>query len=125
MWIVLMIMACNCAPRVSERADTAPARTPPTLKPGPITVSADEGPRLYAACQERVEGPESPGECAQDSDCVPAGCSLELCVAEAQAEEAFSSCETRLCFSVLERCGCQEGLCRWSVKAGPEGDEPQ
>lgn len=73
---------------------------------------------LYEECFDRVEGRQAEGECTTDEDCVPVGCSKETCVTKAVAEEgAMSTCEDRLCFKVLDTCGCNEGQCSWSLKA--------
>lgn len=56
------------------------------------------------------------GECEADAGCVAAGCSGEICVASASAGDLMSSCEIMPCFSALDSCRCQEGLCRWTIK---------
>lgn len=110
-WILLLTMACNywqpeAKPTAKELAPSKPISSVVLADP----VSA------YAACEERVEGPEEAGECGAESDCVQAGCSGELCVAVTSATEAFSSCEQRLCFNALDSCSCQQGRCRWTLK---------
>lgn len=72
---------------------------------------------LYAACKTRVEGADRAGECASDADCKRAGCSQEMCISAAEAREGvMSTCEVRPCFEVLEACGCNEGVCSWTVE---------
>ena len=92
--------------------------------PGRQMLPPDADPtQVYEACRERVEGPEAAGECTTDADCVAVGCSQEMCVATTQSG-LVSTCERLPCFSVLDACGCVEGLCSWSVKA-PEPVTPE
>lgn len=115
----------------SEGEGSAPLTSP--AEPGDGAESA-EGPQtsaettptaLYEACRDRVEGPEEPGECAEDGDCARAGCGSEVCVAASRAGEIFTTCEVRPCFSVLEACTCQEGVCTWTLTdTVPEQPEP-
>ena len=92
--------------------------------PGRQMLPPDADPtQVYEACRERVEGPETAGECSTDADCVAVGCSQEMCVAASQSG-LMSTCERLPCFSVLDACGCVEGLCSWSVKA-PEPETPE
>jgi eight-cysteine-cluster-containing protein len=101
---------------VSDRtpAPTAPhEQTARTEDPEPVR----DPEALYLACEDRVEQPETDGECSVDEDCVRAGCSAETCVAKESAEELLSTCEILPCFEVLDVCGCQMGRCRWSLKA--------
>lgn len=101
---------------VDEPVDAKPG-LPPVVKGGAPPAGAAE---LYQACQARVEGTEVAGECSSDADCVKAGCSQELCISTAEAAKGpMSTCEVRPCFQVLEACGCNEGLCRWSVAETP------
>ena len=71
---------------------------------------------LYASCQERVEGPSTPGECSSDADCMRVGCSQEVCIASSQGD-IVTTCEIRPCFRVLDACGCKDGTCTWSLKS--------
>lgn len=87
-WIVAII-ACNTA-----------SPTPPTAE--------------VAACGDRVELPEAAGECQVDEDCVPTGCSREVCAAVGVA--LITTCEVEPCFARLDRCVCAEGRCAWTLK---------
>lgn len=71
---------------------------------------------LYNACRQRVEEPQTAGECGIDSDCVAVGCSKEVCVAVRVAGDIATSCTTQPCFPYLDACGCHAGLCEWSLK---------
>jgi eight-cysteine-cluster-containing protein len=64
-----------------------------------------------------VEGAEAPAECTSDADCATAGCSGEVCTTVAEAAGVMSTCEVKPCFSILDRCGCVDGRCSWSIKA--------
>jgi eight-cysteine-cluster-containing protein len=110
--MIALFFACTCVGPVEE-----PPPQPLILHP--LEEYVPENPaELYADCRERVEGTETPVECASDADCTTAGCNGEVCVTSALAEETFTTCETRLCYSALDACGCSdEGFCRWSLKA--------
>jgi eight-cysteine-cluster-containing protein len=94
------------APGGGEPASAEPARTP-----------AD----LYAACRDRIEGPETDGECKSDADCVRAGCSQEVCAPSALAPEIVTTCEMLPCFKAVEACGCHDGRCTWTVREALPG----
>jgi eight-cysteine-cluster-containing protein len=110
------------APAVTGQAAIADV---PTLEPAPNapTSTGEEGlapveptpEALYGQCRARVEGVSATGECASDADCTRAGCSGEVCVAASNKASAVTTCEILPCFSVLQACGCVEGLCSWSV----------
>lgn len=110
--MIALLFACMCVRPVEE-----PPAQPLILHT--LAEYVPENPEeLYEGCRDRVEGTEAPLECTQDEDCAVAGCSGEVCVTLAQSEETYTTCETRLCYSALEACGCSdEGFCRWSLKA--------
>ena len=81
----------------------------------------ENGQDLYEGCRERVEYIETPGECTTDDDCMRGGCSREVCAPAATITEIMTTCEIRLCYHVLDSCGCNEGLCQWSIH--PDGKE--
>jgi eight-cysteine-cluster-containing protein len=58
-------------------------------------------------------------ECVSDSDCVPAGCSSQLCVGEDKASDIVTTCEYREEYSCLEfsSCGCADNKCAWEVNS--------
>lgn len=103
-------------------ANTSVPVSPPgaPVVPAAITPAMLTAQTLYGACRERVEQPESAGECGIDSDCVAVGCSKEVCVSNRIANEIATSCTTQPCFPYLDHCGCHAGLCEWSLKI-PEG----
>ncbi len=142
--ILALILACS-GPRPAAdlpTTDTPPAASeapaaPPVGGPGtvgtpvsggaPIDGTADGGEVLlgappvpaqaYAACRDRLELPEVAGECTTDADCSKAGCSQEVCVAAATAPDVMTTCEILPCFAALDTCGCQEGMCSWTLKS--------
>lgn len=71
---------------------------------------------LYEECKDRVEQPQADGECTTDADCVRAGCGSEVCTTTAAAGDIMTTCEDRLCFHVLDTCGCHDGVCSWTLK---------
>ncbi|MCA9572034.1 MAG: eight-cysteine-cluster domain-containing protein [Myxococcales bacterium] len=95
----------------------APAPPEPFVAPAP-TPSSPSAAELYAECGEAVEGPSSPGECTSDADCATVGCSGEMCVTAAVAQSGvMTPCLERPCHAVLDRCGCVDGMCSWSLKS--------
>ena len=94
--------------RVVQAGGTAPADAPPLPLPSPE--------ELYATCEARVEGPSVEGECASDADCGTAGCAAEVCTTRTAAADVTTTCENKLCFSILDTCGCVDGQCSWSIK---------
>ncbi len=113
----LVLAGCGGDDRAAIEAKTAPDQV--VEQPRPPERPGD----LYAACRERVEGPESPQECAEASDCKTTGCSGELCV-PVGLEEQLTTCDVLPCYSVLDKCGCTEGFCRWSVRSVGKLTEP-
>ncbi len=80
---------------------------------------------LYASCEQRVELPQSDEECASDDDCGAGGASGEICTTAAAVPELMSTAENRMCFAVLDTCGCNEGRCTWSLLDSlPTGSAP-
>jgi len=110
-----MLMACGkpTAPQASdeEAAQRTESASAPSSAPAAPTPAS-----LYAACRDRVEQPETEGECKADGDCAAAGCSQEICTTAAAAKDVTSTCEVRECFQVLDHCGCVQGKCTWSLK---------
>ena len=91
-----------------------PGNAPGASVPPATTLSPEE---TYKLCEARVEGPSTPGECTQDSDCAKAGCSTEVCVPAKKVGDIITTCEIQACFSVLSSCGCKDGMCSWTVAA--------
>lgn len=89
----------------------------PTGAVTPSTADPKTNAELYAECKQRVEGREAANECTQDSDCTKAGCSSEVCVTTAMASDIMTACDVQPCFAALDACGCNAGVCSWTVKA--------
>jgi len=119
MFALLLACAHGSAP-----ADPAPAAAPvvePVSAPAvPLTHTVLTPSSIYAACRERVELPEVAGECQTDADCVKSGCSSEVCTSKSAAEGLLTSCEVQDCFGVLDGCGCQAGVCTWTLRIPPD-----
>lgn len=126
---LLLIVSCgqkNPTPDVQDAPPSDPAveapapvedAAPEPTEGGDATAAAPATPAsLYEECRGRVEGRETAGECETDADCQSAGCSQEVCTTKALAAEVMSTCEVRPCFSVLDACGCNDGVCAWSLK---------
>jgi eight-cysteine-cluster-containing protein len=120
--LLLALVACGArapspAPSSGEGAEARvivtapPAETAPAAETAPPTAAS-----LYAAGRARVEGEQSPGECAADTDCARAGCSQEVCVPATRVGAVITTCEILPVFAVLDACGCHEGACTWTLK---------
>ncbi len=98
-------------------ADGEPQAPPDEAEPEPEPEPAKPTPEsLYAECKDRVEGRQKEGECTTDADCKAAGCGSEVCTTVAEAAQVMTTCEARLCFKVLDTCGCHDGMCTWTLK---------
>jgi eight-cysteine-cluster-containing protein len=126
---LVLLLACACTVHgVALESEPSPsviaevASAPSTL---PVVAPSAEAPdprALYDGCRNRLERPESDGECSKDEDCGRAGCSQEVCTTQARAAEVITTCAVLPCFSVLDRCGCVDGKCTWTLKeAGQVG----
>lgn len=133
--LVASLLGCAGGPSTADLpAADAPAATPPTdvekigdapIAPADGVATADGTPldapvtpeSLYGACRERVEGVETAGECTTDADCAKVGCSQEVCVPAKLAGEIMTTCEVLPCFKALDTCGCNAGVCSWSLKS--------
>lgn len=104
------------APAATPPAPPADAAVAPTAS-APVAAA----PALDAMCRQRVEGPEADGECTTDADCATGGCSGEVCAPAAAIGELMTTCEVQPCFELLDRCGCHDGRCTWTLKAAPAG----
>ncbi len=110
-WTVALVVGCAKEPAASQESTVeAPISAD--------TPSAEKTPQgLYEQCRDRVEEPQKSGECSVDADCARTGCGAEVCTTAAAAKDVMSTCEVRPCFSVLDTCGCHEGVCDWTLKA--------
>jgi eight-cysteine-cluster-containing protein len=118
--LALLLAGCAGSGKSTETPkDVAPAPDPVTVAPAPAPAPAvTQTPQeLYDACSARVEQPQADAECKTDADCAVAGCDKEVCTTTAAAATVMTTCEERLCFKVLDACGCHEGHCSWTLKA--------
>lgn len=101
-----------------------PAPEPaPAPEPPPVPVATPQ--ELYTECTDRVENPQKDAECKADTDCATSGCGNEVCTTVAEKANVMTACEDKLCFKVLDACGCHEGKCSWTLKAEvPAGQVP-
>lgn len=90
--------------------EVPPPAVPDAARQAPTPAS------LYAECEQRVENPQAAGECTADADCAKAGCGSEVCTTMAAAAQVMTTCEDKLCFKVLDTCGCHDGQCTWTLK---------
>lgn len=109
--VLVGVPGCHTGASASAPVATAPATGAPAG--GGVLTAAE----LYGACEERVEGASTPGECSSDSGCSKAGCSQEVCVPTKAVAEIMTTCERLPCFQTLDTCGCHAGLCTWTLKA--------
>lgn len=59
-------------------------------------------------------------QCGSNADCVPAGCSSQLCVSDSEAGDIVTTCEYREEYACLKftACGCVENKCQWADTEG-------
>ena len=88
-----------------------PIPAPPTPPPVPVQTPAE----LYASCKDRMELPQADAECKADSDCATAGCGGEVCTTATAKADVMTACEEKVCFKVVDTCGCHEGHCTWTL----------
>ncbi|MEZ4240259.1 MAG: hypothetical protein R3F59_29710 [Myxococcota bacterium] len=119
--LVPALLATACKPKSSDAPPPAAtdevAPVPAEPEPAPEPEPAATPQSLYEACIDRVELPQADGECTKDEDCATAGCGNEVCTSTKEQANVMTTCEDRLCFKVLEACGCHEGHCSWTLKA--------
>lgn len=56
-------------------------------------------------------------ECSSDAECMPAGCSGQICVPRNKAAEIITTCEYRpeyMCLRTSASCGCVNNKCQWN-----------
>lgn len=127
-WMAVLVLAVGCGGNAKNnpKNDGAEAPAPePAPAPAPPPPPVPTPAALYAECEARVEGAQKDGECTTDADCATAGCSGEVCTTTAEAANVMTACEDKLCFKVLDACGCHEGRCTWTLKAEvPESQVP-
>jgi eight-cysteine-cluster-containing protein len=113
--------AVAVAPQQVAPAEALAPQQTVTTAATPVAAGNTPG-GLYAACRDRMEKPESDGECKVDGDCAIAGCSREVCTNRTAAGDIFTTCEVRPCFRAVTTCGCKEGRCTWNLADKmPEG----
>ncbi|HDR53824.1 MAG TPA: eight-cysteine-cluster domain-containing protein [archaeon] len=62
------------------------------------------------------------GDCNHDVDCVPAGCSGQVCRGQHE-ENIVTTCEYKECYNAESygmACSCVNGKCRWALSEGEE-----
>lgn len=135
--VILALVMVGCAGKATpdtpkdEVTDKAPEPQPEPVTPPPAPVAVQTPAELYGECKDRVEGPQKDDECKTDADCATSGCGNEVCTTAAEKGNVMTTCEDKLCFKVLDSCGCHEGECTWTLKAetpiekpGPAGSLP-
>ncbi|NOZ81254.1 MAG: hypothetical protein GXP63_06305 [DPANN group archaeon] len=75
-------------------------------------VPAPDIPVVEQFCGSSTEAP-----CVSDNDCIPMGCSSQVCGHRREyAEGMATTCEYRLCYDPEPyglRCGCNNDVCQW------------
>lgn len=113
----VLVGACRKQAVASESDPAATTRVPseaPSQGEPQAAVPTPED--LYAACERRVEEPQDAGECSTDEDCGTGGASQEVCTTTAAVADLVTTAERRMCFTILDSCGCHEGRCTWTLK---------
>ncbi len=116
------LLLAACGGNAKKSTPDVPSDDGVAKEPAPEPIPAEPAPTemtprgLYDQCVDRVEQPQADGECTTDADCKTAGCGREVCTTTTEAANVMTTCDVKLCFSILETCGCNEGLCNWSLK---------
>lgn len=118
--LALLVLGVGCGGNAKNNPKTDGAEQPvpapePAPAPPPEPVATPQA--LYDECRERVEGVQKADECKTDADCATAGCGSEVCTTTAEAANVMTACEDKLCFKILDVCGCHDGQCTWTLKA--------
>ena len=115
--LVFLFAGCTKS-STPQPSSTVPTSEIAELEPSPSPTAAPSvtPAALYAECEARVEGPQQAGECSTDAECSTGGCSGEVCATSKAVAELMTSCDRKRCFDVLDRCGCNEGECTWTLK---------
>lgn len=110
--------------------------TPPPAEPttspgddgGPLVTRRPAVPATHPLF-DRFEGASFPNDCTADTDCHAAGCSSEVCSADAGV---VSTCEALpVSLPAGTACGCVESQCQWWNEEGtplpplPQPSEPE
>lgn len=109
----LSMAACGGNGKKETEPPMPPPAPAPAPAPAPTAVATPA--ELYAQCKDRMELPQAEGECKTDADCATAGCGGEVCTTVAAKAEVMTTCEERLCFKVVDTCGCHDGQCTWTL----------
>lgn len=126
---ISLIAGCTSSHTPEPAEPVANVEPPEQVGAAPVPsdssdVAAPTPASLYGLCRARVEGPEAPAECTTDAECGRTGCSQEVCAPIAKAGDVMTTCEILPCFRALDTCGCQEGVCSWSLKTELPGPGP-
>lgn len=72
---------------------------------------------IISGCSRIVDNKDF--ECSADSECVPSGCSSQLCISADKASDIITTCEYREEYSCLKltSCGCIDNKCQWAENA--------
>ncbi len=101
--LIITISACTtgqeAAPVFAPPADTAPEDALPE----------DNSPK------ETSPADSTQDVCFSDAECVPAGCSSQLCVSTNIAPNIMTTCEYKEEYTCLQQtsCGCVSNECQW------------
>lgn len=82
-------------------------------KPGSYNVEFLLNGEIIATKKIEVNGVDPIYACNTDADCIPQGCSGQICANKNQ--EMITTCEYRgeYACTKLTSCGCNEGICEW------------
>lgn len=118
----LLAMLCAC-----EKPSPASTPAPTPDGDGPAVARHLAVPATHPL-RDRFEGTQGPNDCSADADCHAAGCSQEVCSADAGV---VTTCEV-LPVSLPQgtACGCVTGQCQWWNAEGatlplPPAPEPE
>lgn len=76
---------------------------------GPVINTTDNSPEEFC-------GYSTFGSCVSDSECIPGGCSAQVCLSRSE-EPIMTTCEDKVCYESEKynlTCNCVQGKCQWN-----------
>jgi eight-cysteine-cluster-containing protein len=104
------VIVLNSQRLTSETPPETPSAATPTLSAEPTKDPANPQRQAYRGADGSLKYSE--GTCSTDAECVPAGCSSQIC---SNDPDIITTCEIRDDFpdTDIYSCGCVENTCAW------------
>lgn len=117
--IMLLVVACNPVDITNFEECEKAGYTIREINPREcVTLKGDIFEEQTQVNPEKEDfcGSSTGGECVNDEDCIPGGCSGQLCHAK-EEKQSLTICDFRECYDAEEyelECGCVDGGCQWN-----------